>query len=153
MVCHAWQNLRGVHVYDCRVVSQQVAQQPRKYECGHHTRRNALLYLKFWVLALRNGDRESELVSKLIDPFWTKDVNVQILSLLLTELNPRTRDVWYLPPLSVCTKTVMSSRIAATRYAKCRVQGDFEFERIFCNTIYFFFWMVEKSLCTYKIPR
>lgn len=46
MVSHAWQTLRGVDVYDVPVVFQEVAQQPGKYECGHHTIMNAMLYLK-----------------------------------------------------------------------------------------------------------
>ena len=46
MVCQAWQTLREVQVYDCLVVSQQVPQQPGNYECGDHTLRNAMLYLK-----------------------------------------------------------------------------------------------------------
>lgn len=37
-----------------------------------------------------------------------KDVNVQTLSLLATEMNPRTRDVRCLPPFTVCPKGVMS---------------------------------------------
>ena len=46
IISHAWQTLRGVNAYDVPVVSQQVAQQPGNYECGHHTIRNALIYLK-----------------------------------------------------------------------------------------------------------
>lgn len=71
---------------------------------------------------MKNEDRESELASKLIEPFWTKDVNVQILSLLATELNPRTRDVQCLPPFSVCPKSVMSS--PDSRGEICEVPGS-----------------------------
>jgi Ulp1 family protease len=46
MVSHAWQTLRGVQVKDVHVVHQEVAQQPGKYECGHHTIMNTLIYLK-----------------------------------------------------------------------------------------------------------
>lgn len=46
MVSHAWQTLRGVQVNDVLVVHQEVAQQPGKYKCGHHTIMNTLIYLK-----------------------------------------------------------------------------------------------------------
>ena len=45
-ICRAWQCLRGVQFYDVPVIEEEVCQQPGNYECGHHTVRNALLYLK-----------------------------------------------------------------------------------------------------------
>jgi hypothetical protein len=45
-VSYAWQCFRGVETYDVAVVQQDVCQQSGNYECGHHTLRNALMYLK-----------------------------------------------------------------------------------------------------------
>lgn len=46
VISHSWQTLRGVELYDVPVVSQSVFHQKGTYECGHHTLRNAMLYLK-----------------------------------------------------------------------------------------------------------
>lgn len=45
-VSYAWQCFRGVQTYEVAVVQQDVCQQSGNYECGHHTVRNALMYLK-----------------------------------------------------------------------------------------------------------
>ena len=54
-------------------------------------------------------DRLQQLKTALMEPFWTKDLNVQILALVAKDLNPGTRDTRYKPPFSVCAKNVMSS--------------------------------------------
>lgn len=45
-ISKAWQILRGVEPYDVPQVRIQVFPQAGNYECGHHTIRNSMLYLK-----------------------------------------------------------------------------------------------------------
>ena len=45
-VSHAWQCLRGVEPYVVPVVRLEVLRQVGNYECGHHTIRNSIIYLK-----------------------------------------------------------------------------------------------------------
>ena len=45
-ISHAWQTLRGVEPYAVPVLKLEVLKQAGNYECGHHTIRNSMLYLK-----------------------------------------------------------------------------------------------------------
>ena len=45
-ISNAWQILRGVEPYEVPIVKLEVLRQSGHYECGHHTIRNTIVYLK-----------------------------------------------------------------------------------------------------------